>query len=86
LPFLTVHDIRLFYRLEGKAGAPVIVLSHSIGADHGMWAQQAADLLPYFQVLRCDIPSNFWGAMFSLSPWPWPSQSLRSAGCRWAEP
>jgi 3-oxoadipate enol-lactonase/4-carboxymuconolactone decarboxylase len=55
LPFLTVHDIRLFYRLEGKAGAPVIVLSHSIGADHGMWAQQAADLLPYFQVLRCDI-------------------------------
>ena len=55
MPFLTVHDVRLFYRLEGKTGAPVIALSHSIGADHGMWAQQAADLLPRFQVLRYDI-------------------------------
>jgi 3-oxoadipate enol-lactonase / 4-carboxymuconolactone decarboxylase len=54
LPFVTVDNIRLFYRLEGKAGAPTLVLSHSIGCDHGMWAPQVADLLPYFQILRFD--------------------------------
>jgi len=54
LPFATVDNIRLFYRLEGKADGPVLVLSHSIGTDHGMWAPQVEDLLPYFQVLRFD--------------------------------
>ena len=54
MPFVTVDNTRLFYRLEGKAGRPVLILSHSIGADQGMWAQQAADLQPYFQVLRYD--------------------------------
>lgn len=54
MPFATVDNIRLFYRLEGKADGPVLVLSHSIGTDHGMWAPQVEDLLPYFQVLRFD--------------------------------
>jgi 3-oxoadipate enol-lactonase / 4-carboxymuconolactone decarboxylase len=54
LPFLTVNNIRSFYRLEGQSGAPVLVLSHSIGTDHAMWTPQVADLLPYFQVLRYD--------------------------------
>jgi len=54
MPFVTVDGTRLFYRLEGTAGKPVIILSHSIGADHGMWAPQVEDLAPYFQVLRYD--------------------------------
>lgn len=54
MPFVTVNDCRSFYRLEGKAGHPVLALSHSIGADHGMWAPQMADLLQHFQVLRLD--------------------------------
>ena len=54
MPFVTVDGTRSFYRLEGTAGKPVIVLSHSIGADHGMWSPQAEDLAPYFQVLRYD--------------------------------
>src|SRR2546428_6343649 len=54
LPFVTIDNNRLFYRLEGKADGPVLVLSHSIGTDHGMWAPQVEDLLPYFQVLRFD--------------------------------
>jgi 3-oxoadipate enol-lactonase/4-carboxymuconolactone decarboxylase len=44
----------MFYRLEGTAGRPVLVLSHSIGTDHAMWEPQMADLLRYFQVLRYD--------------------------------
>lgn len=54
MPFVTVDGTRSFYRLEGTAGKPVIVFSHSIGADHGMWSPQAEDLAPYFQVLRYD--------------------------------
>ena len=54
MPFVTIDNTRLFYRLEGKAGRPVLILSHSIGTDHGMWAPQAQDLLPHFQVLRYD--------------------------------
>jgi 3-oxoadipate enol-lactonase len=54
MPFLTVNQTRLFYRLEGNRGLPVLVLSHSIGTDHAMWQPQVPDLLPHFQVLRYD--------------------------------
>ncbi len=55
MPFATIDNRRLFYRLEGSPGRPVLVLSHSIGADHAMWAPQVPDLLSRFQVLRYDI-------------------------------
>lgn len=55
MPFATINNRRLFYRLEGSPGSPVLVLSHSIGADHGMWAPQMPDLVSHFQVLRYDI-------------------------------
>jgi 3-oxoadipate enol-lactonase/4-carboxymuconolactone decarboxylase len=54
LPFVTVDNTRLFYRLEGRSDRPVLVLSHSIGTDHGLWDRQTSDLLPYFQILRYD--------------------------------
>jgi 3-oxoadipate enol-lactonase / 4-carboxymuconolactone decarboxylase len=54
LPFTKVQGTRLFYRLEGNPGLPVLVLSHSIGTDHSMWDPQIADLLPYFRILRYD--------------------------------
>jgi 3-oxoadipate enol-lactonase / 4-carboxymuconolactone decarboxylase len=54
LPFATAQNMRIFYRLEGNTGRPVLILSHSIGTDHAMWDQQVPDLLPYFQVLRYD--------------------------------
>jgi 3-oxoadipate enol-lactonase len=55
LPFITADNIRQFYRLEGQPGKPVLILSHSLGADHGMWAPQVADLFPHFRVLRYDV-------------------------------
>ncbi|MGH9530738.1 MAG: 3-oxoadipate enol-lactonase [Terriglobales bacterium] len=55
MPFAIIDKHRVFYRLEGKSTTPVLVLSHSIGTDHGMWSQQVEDLLPYFQILRYDI-------------------------------
>ena len=54
MPFVTVRNTRMFYRLQGNAGRPVLILSHSIGTDHAMWDLQLADLLAHFQVLRYD--------------------------------
>jgi 3-oxoadipate enol-lactonase / 4-carboxymuconolactone decarboxylase len=54
LPFAHCNHAQLFYRLEGIPGKPVLVLSHSIGTDHAMWAPQVPDLLSHFQVLRYD--------------------------------
>jgi 3-oxoadipate enol-lactonase/4-carboxymuconolactone decarboxylase len=57
LPFATIHNARMFYRLQGNAGLPVLILSHSIGTDHAMWDLQVDELLPHFQILRYDT----WG-------------------------
>ncbi|MGA2508587.1 MAG: 3-oxoadipate enol-lactonase [Candidatus Acidiferrales bacterium] len=54
MPFATIDKTRTYYRLEGNEGRPVLVLSSSIGCDHGMWAPQMPDLLEHFQVLRYD--------------------------------
>ncbi|MCU1332383.1 MAG: 4-carboxymuconolactone decarboxylase / 3-oxoadipate enol-lactonase [Candidatus Angelobacter sp.] len=54
MPFAEVNNTRLFYRLEGRGDLPALVLSHSLGCDHSMWAPQMPDLLDHFQVLRYD--------------------------------
>jgi 3-oxoadipate enol-lactonase/4-carboxymuconolactone decarboxylase len=54
LPFATIRHARMFYRLQGNAGRPVLILSHSISTDHAMWELQIGDLLPHFQILRYD--------------------------------
>ena len=54
MPFAEINNSRLFYRLEGRGELPALVLSHSLGCDHGMWAPQMPSLLHYFQVLRYD--------------------------------
>ncbi len=51
---ITLGNQSCYFRLDGAPDRPVLVLSHSLGLDHGMWDAQAADLLPYFQVLRYD--------------------------------
>ena len=54
MPFATVNNTRLFYRLEGQSQRPALVLAHSLGCDLSMWAPQVPDLLDHFQVLRYD--------------------------------
>lgn len=54
MPFATIHDARMFYRLQGNPGRPVLILSHSISTDHAMWDLQVENLLPHFQILRYD--------------------------------
>jgi len=54
MPFVDVRDHRTYFRLDGPDDAPVLILSHSLGLDHGMWDEQAADLQPHLRVLRYD--------------------------------
>jgi len=54
MPFITANGCRHYYRLEGVDGRPALILSHSIGADHGMWQPQMPDFLRHFRVLRYD--------------------------------
>ncbi|SUW64123.1 3-oxoadipate enol-lactonase 2 [Buttiauxella agrestis] len=44
----------LYYQLEGRSGAPVVVLSNSLGTTLEMWQPQMAALLENFRVLRYD--------------------------------
>lgn len=46
---------RLNYRLEGPAGAPVIVFGPSLGTDLGLFEPQATALSGDFQILRHDL-------------------------------
>lgn len=56
MPHLTTDDgVKLFYRLDGKADAPVLVLSNSLGTTHEMWAHQMPALEKQFRVLRYDV-------------------------------
>src|SRR5215207_1506582 len=55
MPFVVTGGVRHYYRMTGTAGRPVVMLSHSLGLDHGMWDPQAVDLERHFQVLRYDL-------------------------------
>lgn len=46
--------IQTHYELSGRAGAPVVVLSHSLGSSLEMWNPQVELLSSHFRVLRYD--------------------------------
>jgi 3-oxoadipate enol-lactonase / 4-carboxymuconolactone decarboxylase len=54
MPFVTSGGHQTYYRDQGAEDRSVLVLSHPLGCDHGMWDAQAADLIPYFRVIRYD--------------------------------
>jgi len=55
MAFSVSQGCRIYYRLEGSADKPLLVLVHALGTDHGLWEPQMAALLRYFQVLRLDL-------------------------------
>ncbi|MNQ72682.1 3-oxoadipate enol-lactonase 2 [compost metagenome] len=54
MPAVTLADGDLNYLLDGPAGAPVLVLSNSLGTDLHMWDAQIPAFTQHFQVLRYD--------------------------------
>ena len=51
---ITANGIRMNYEISGKEGAPIVVLSHSLGSSLVMWGPQMESLRTHFQVLRYD--------------------------------
>ncbi len=54
MPILARADYNIHYKLEGPEGAPLLVLSNSLGAELGMWDAQTAEFSKCFRVLRYD--------------------------------
>src|SRR5262245_29078334 len=54
MPLIDAGDLRMRCELSGRAGSPVVLLSHSLGTDLSMWETQAAALRARFRVLRYD--------------------------------
>jgi 3-oxoadipate enol-lactonase len=51
---IKANGIHMNYQLSGKDGAPVVVLSHSLGSSLAMWDPQIKCLEPHYRVLRYD--------------------------------
>jgi 3-oxoadipate enol-lactonase len=54
LPEAFANGHRVHYELQGAVGAPVVVLSNSLGTTLAMWDQQVPSLIRQFRVLRYD--------------------------------
>jgi 3-oxoadipate enol-lactonase len=55
MPRIEVNGARLFYTLSGKADAPVLMMSNSLGTTLEMWQPQLAALEGRFHLLRYDM-------------------------------
>jgi 3-oxoadipate enol-lactonase len=55
MPRIEVNGVRLFYTLSGKADAPVLMMSNSLGTTLEMWQPQLAALESRFHLLRYDM-------------------------------
>jgi 3-oxoadipate enol-lactonase/4-carboxymuconolactone decarboxylase len=54
MPFASHDGARLYWRLDGAADKPPLLLLNSIGTDMGLWDAVTPLLLPRFRVLRMD--------------------------------
>ena len=55
MPLAALNGHTCHYRLDGPNAAPVLMLSHSLGLDYGMWDEQAEACRRDFRVLRYDL-------------------------------
>ena len=54
MPLIAAADARFHYRIDGPEGAPVVMLSNSLGTSLSMWDPQIAALAATHRVLRYD--------------------------------
>lgn len=80
MPQLTLPDLTLNYQLEGPDGAPVVMLSNSLGSALGMWDEQVPALLAGgFRCLRYDTRGH---GTSSLPPGAWSIADLAGDALR----
>ena len=98
VPILKSGEARIHYALEGQSGAPLLLFSNSLGANHSMWDPQAREFYKKFRVLRmtrgvmvnrrprpAPIPSSNSRKMLSHCSMNWIWIAFIFAGYPWAE-
>ena len=73
MPFAEIGELRLHYALGGAAGAPVLVLSNSLGTNFSMWDPQTPALTKQFRVLQYDTRGH---GQSSVTPGPYSVELL----------
>src|SRR5262249_46529746 len=54
MPFVDLNACRIHYLCDGRADAPALVLSHSVGTDLSMWDPQIPALASEYRIYRYD--------------------------------
>ena len=54
MPFIQRDGARIYWRVDGRADAPPLLLVNSLGTDHAMWSPVLAGLTRQFKVIRFD--------------------------------
>ncbi len=54
MPFATRNGVRLYWRADGHASHPALLLLNSLGCDHAMWNGVVRTLAGRFRLLRMD--------------------------------
>ena len=54
MAFVDNGDVKLFYTVDGKEGAPFLMLCNSLGTTHNMWDAQMPAFAEKFRVIRYD--------------------------------
>lgn len=73
MPFADLTDARIHYSLTGPESAPVLVFSHSLGANFSMWDPQLPALSSRFRLLRFDTRGH---GQSSVPPGPYSIEML----------
>ena len=54
MPMIDADGCQLYVQIEGRDGAPTIMLGNSLGTDLHMWDDQAAEFAKHFRLIRTD--------------------------------
>ena len=73
MAFLDIGDLRAHYVLSGSAGAPVLVLSNSLGTNFSMWDPQIPSFEKHLRVLRYDTRGH---GQSTVTPGPYRIEQL----------
>ena len=73
MPFIEIGDFRAHYALSGPAGAPVLVLSNSLGTNFSMWDPELPAFEKHLRVLRYDTRGH---GQSSVTPGPYRIEQL----------
>lgn len=68
MPYLTLNEVTIHYRIDGRADAPVLLMSNSLGTSLAMWDPQMDALSAHFRVLRYDTRGH---GQSSVPPGPY---------------